>query len=436
MRSTVLEKQGGDHSQTLAMRPSLVGAGCRFALALMCLAPVSLLPVGSLRASAPAHGAFAPCRSTGFVAPVTPPSARGCDSATGWPGSSIARLHPQTSGRCLYDLPLLCCDGVDHGGGGGGSLRVETRPRVEGGPRQHPGIVVGLCAADLRDHWRAPEQWNGNGAGNKGSGNGAAKTGSAPAQTRQKGQNSRSDTTRAKASTDHSSGWQGQGTCQGARGGQQEAWRAKGERGGWQVHDTGGISHAKSGQTVEVRYENDWRVAVIVGLTPESEIVVQYVGGNEHCRETIDMRSKRLRAIAVQGSGTSFRTGTTAITGGLALQLEWCSQIAADADEMGRYAYLPLVASQSAIGWRRRREDDKWFGSWSLPGKKGGAGLGAKHPRLSPQLPRDLASFSSLVNLLDALEAAVAGMQSVRTLIAFDFAQCFGNFSTAMFCLN
>ena len=168
-----------------------------------------------------------------------------------------------------------------------------------------------------------------------------------------------------------------------------------------------GITHAKTGQAVEVMYDSDWRPAVVVGLTRYKEVVVQYVGGNEHCRETIDIRSDRMRPMNVRGSGTVLRTdGTENRTSNLKLQLGWCAEIAADAAERGRRtASVPLVASQSAIGWRRRREAENWFGSWTLPGREReqrGRGVSVA------QLPRDLASFRSLFSLLDALEAAIA----------------------------
>ena len=166
----------------------------------------------------------------------------------------------------------------------------------------------------------------------------------------------------------------------------------------------GGIAHAKSGQAVEVKYENDWRPAVIVGLNNQIEVVVAYVGGNEHCRETIDIRSERLRPMEVKGSGTTFRTlnaDEQHAKSGVVAQLEWCAQIAADAAEKGRYsATVPLVASQLAIGWqRRRREGEQWFGTWALPDfdtRKGPTGIGGGI-LLAAQLPKNLASFTSLV---------------------------------------
>ena len=169
-----------------------------------------------------------------------------------------------------------------------------------------------------------------------------------------------------------------------------------------------GLSHAKSGQPVEVKYENSWHPAVIVGLTRPTEVVVQYVGGNEHCREAIDLRSERLRPLKVKGSGTMFRTGDATRLSGVKLQLEWCAQIAADAAERGRpWASVPVVASQSAIGWRRRREDEMWYGSWALSGRRGDGGAGRRTIMLG-RLPRDLASFTSLTDLLNALEEARA----------------------------
>jgi len=175
--------------------------------------------------------------------------------------------------------------------------------------------------------------------------------------------------------------------------------------------DEGGIKHAKSGQAVEVMYGGDWRPAVVVGLTRYKEVVVQYVGGNEHCRETIDIRSDRMRPMKVKGSRTVLRTDVAkGRKSDLQMQLGWCAEIAAEAADKGRStASVPLVASQSAIGWRQRREAENWFGSWTLPGREGERGERAVSVA---QLPRDLASFRSLVSLLDALEAAIAASHS------------------------
>lgn len=197
------------------------------------------------------------------------------------------------------------------------------------------------------------------------------------------------------------------GDRQGSGGGRQGSgggWAPRQGQGGsgmMRGEEKRGIAHAKSGQPVEVKYDDDWRPAVIVGLTRPTAVVVQYVGGNEHCRETIDMRSERLRALQVKGSDNIMHLGEMRLDD-VASQLEWCAQIAA----RGRSsASVPLVASQSAIGWQRRREVEKWFGSWSLPGRADAGGFEGRI-RVG-QLPRDLASLSSLVDLLDALEEAL-----------------------------
>ena len=214
------------------------------------------------------------------------------------------------------------------------------------------------------------------------------------------------------------SGWEWQATSQGGTGRRQGSGGRQGSMSrettrqrhgfgdvrheGGRRKGLGGIAHAKSGQAVEVKYESDWRPAVIVGLNNQIEVVVQYVGGNEHCRETIDIRSERLRPMEVKGSGTTFRTlnaDEQHAKSGVVAQLEWCAQIAADAAEKGRYsATVPLVASQLAIGWqRRRREGEQWFGTWALPdlytrNSPTGGGI-----LLAAQLPKNLASFTSLV---------------------------------------
>jgi hypothetical protein len=198
------------------------------------------------------------------------------------------------------------------------------------------------------------------------------------------------------------------GDRQGSGGGRQGSGgglaRRQGQSGSGMMRgeEKRGIAHAKSGQPVEVKYDDDWRPAVIVGLTRPTAVVVQYVGGNEHCRETIDMRSERLRALEVKGSDTIMRLREMR-RDDVASQLEWCAQIARSAGRSS--SSVPLVASQSAIGWQRRREVENWVGSWSLPGRADAGGFEGRI-RVG-QLPRDLASLSSLVDLLDALEEAL-----------------------------
>ena len=230
-------------------------------------------------------------------------------------------------------------------------------------------------------------------------------------------------TARRQGSAGSAGGRQGsQGRRQGSAGGR-PSWRGSRGGGGSKHADpgrggrrrgVGGLEHAQTGQAVEVRYDSDWRPAVIVGLTRYKEVVVQYVGAPAHCRETIDIRSDRMRPLSVSGSKTVFRVTSAEgepMTSDVAEQLEWCAQVAAEAASRGRQtASVPLVASQSALGWRERRRDEAWFGSWFQPRtaeeeererEEGGGAL-----RMA-QLPRNLAGFRSLVNLLDALESAM-----------------------------
>ena len=62
-----------------------------------------------------------------------------------------------------------------------------------------------------------------------------------------------------------------------------------------------GLSYAKRGMKVDVFMNDEWLPAIVVDLTETGTVIVQYVGGDERCREEVGMQSGRVRMGAGGG---------------------------------------------------------------------------------------------------------------------------------------
>lgn len=131
-------------------------------------------------------------------------------------------------------------------------------------------------------------------------------------------------------------------------------------------------------------------------MSDRASVIVQYVGGDERCREEVDMTSGRIRCRA------DTEASPVGGEGGALDQLRWAAQFAMQEDtspwrpaSKPRSVVVPLVSSVGSVGWRQRRQaNEVWFCSWA-PGAGPGTG----------QLPRNLVGFSSLQTLLGALDS-------------------------------